>query len=284
MQSLPEYLHLSFHTGRANVTAMRTPIRTIALVIAIILCLFAVACSDGAGDSKHDGASLPLDPPETFTDDEAPVTLSHDGRNFESPWGYAREANAARNYPLLVSGYWGEGQGEYSAVSKTHPAFVIDYQKDGVGDGEALADWIDSAIAAGFRIDRTRVYLTGFSRGGSGSFPLAKGMYNKDRYFAAIVRVAGQSQSEIGNAIAEKTALWYHIGLLDTEQRVQVARALSKIPGYDLRTTETVENNSQPRYLRDDRKEYARPSTTNFVRSVWNCGTSSRPGTAAFAS
>lgn len=106
MQSLPEYLHLSFHTGRANVTAMRTPIRTIALVIAIILCLFAVACSDGAKDSKHDGASLPLDPPETFTDDEAPLTLSHDGRNFESPWGYAREANAARNYPLLVSGCW----------------------------------------------------------------------------------------------------------------------------------------------------------------------------------
>lgn len=250
MQSLPEYLHLSFHTGRAIVTAMRTPIRTIALVIGITLCLFAVACSDGAGDSKHDGASLPLDPPETFTEDEAPLTLSHDGRNFESPWGYAREANAARNYPLLVSGCWGEGQGEYSAVNKTHPSFVIDYQKDGVGDGEALADWIDSAIAAGFRIDRTRVYLTGFSRGGSGSFPLAKGMYNKDRYFAAIVRVAGQSQSDIGNAIAEKTALWYHIGLLDTEQRVQVARAaLEKFRGYDS-YTDAVETTSTALFTR----------------------------------
>lgn len=213
---------------------MRTRNRTIALLLGIALCLVAAACSDGAGDSKLGGEPLPLDPPETFTDDEAPQTLSHDGRDFVSPWGYEREANAARNYPLLVSGFWGEGQSEYRAISKTHPAFVIDYQKDGVGDGEALADWIDSAIAAGYRIDRTRVYLTGFSRGGSGSFPLAKGMYNKDRYFAAIVRVAGQSQSDIGNAIAEKTALWYHIGLQDTEQRVQVARtALEKFRGYE---------------------------------------------------
>jgi len=59
-------------------------------------------------------------------------------------------------------------------------------------------------------------------------------MYNKDKYFAAIVRVAGQSQSDIGNAIAEKTALWYHIGLLDTEQRVQVTRtALENFRGYE---------------------------------------------------
>ena len=147
--------------------------------------------------------------------------------------GDTPEANAARNYPLLVSGYWGEGQGEYSAVSKTHPAFVIDYQKDGVGDGEALADWIDSAIAAGFRIDRTRVYLTGFSRGGSGSFPLAKGMYNKDRYFATIVRVAGQSQSDIGNAIAEKTALWYHRPPGHRTAGTGCAGSSRKIRGYD---------------------------------------------------
>ncbi len=223
-----------FHQKRAIVTIMRTHNRTIVLVIGIVLCLVAVACSDGAGDSKNDVNPLPLDPPETFTDNEAPVALSHDDLDFESPWGYEREANATRNYPLLVSGCWGEGQSEYSAVSKTHPAFVIDYQKDGVQDGEVLADWIDSAIAAGYRIDRSRVYLTGFSRGGSGSYPLAKGMYNRGKYFAAIVRVAGQSQSDIGNAIAEKTAVWYHIGLLDTEQRVQVARAaLEKFREYE---------------------------------------------------
>ena len=49
-------------------------------------------------------------------------------------------------------------------------------------------------------------------------------MYEADMYFAAIIRVAGQSQSDLGNEIAAKTAVWYHIGLTDTEQRVAVAR------------------------------------------------------------
>ena len=85
-------------------------------------------------------------------------------------------------------------------------------------------------------------------------------MYNKDRYFAAIVRVAGQSQSDIGNAIAEKTALWYHIGLLDTEQRVQVARAaLEKFRGYDS-YTDAVESTI------DDTISGKERTTITFIR------------------
>lgn len=203
---------------------MSTLNRGIALFVILTLLLFAMACSDGSADGAYDTYQPSLDPVETFTEDDSPKTLTHDGRQFKSPWGYEKSGNATRSYPLLVSGCWGEGQGEYSAISKKHPAFVIDYQKNGTQDG---------AIAAGYRIDQTCVYLTGFSQGGSGSYPLASGMHAKGKYFAAIIRVAGQSQSDIGNAIADKTAIWYHIGLKDTDQRIQVARnALKNFRAY----------------------------------------------------
>lgn len=170
-----------------------------------------------------------LNPAETFTAEDSPALFSVDGKAFTAPWGYGRPANADRLYPLLVSGFWGDGQGAYTAqdrsFNKRFPAFTLDWQKDGVSDGEDLADLIDSAIASGYRIDPSRIYLTGFSRGGSGSFPLAKGMGNRGKYFAAILRMAGQSQSDLGNGIAARTALWYHIGLQDEPQRVTVARA-----------------------------------------------------------
>ncbi len=99
----------------------------------------------------------------------------------------------------------------------------MDYQKDSTADGEALGNWIKSAVTAGYRIDINRIYLTGFSRGGSGSYPLAWGMEDAGMYFAAIIRCAGQSKPDLGNSIAAKTAVWYHIGLNDTTQRVDIA-------------------------------------------------------------
>ncbi len=183
--------------------------------------LLAVSCSlfDNAFYENRS-----LNPVEEFTSADSPVTFSHEGMAFTSPWGYSKSKNASREYPLLVSGCWGEGEGNYKDVEQSYPAFVLDYQKNATSDGEILALWIESAVHAGYRINTNRIYLTGFSMGGSGSFPLARGMYNKGKYFAAIIRVAGQSQSDIGNDIASVTALWYHIGLEDTEQRVTIAR------------------------------------------------------------
>lgn len=166
-----------------------------------------------------------LNPEESFAESDAPAALSHDSLDFDSPWGYYLRANRKRRYPLLVSGAWGEGAGRYAAVERRYPAFVLDYQKNTENDGLSLAEWIGSAMDAGFRIDPNRVYLTGFSMGGSGSFPLAEGMYSGGRFFAAIIRVAGQSQDDLGEEIAAKTALWYHIGLEDDAVRVEVARS-----------------------------------------------------------
>ena len=170
--------------------------------------------------------SLFLNPDETFDDEDAPVDYTLEGLTFSGPWGYEKFTNSLRKYPLLVSGMWGEGQRNYNNDgAQEFPAFVIDYQESSEADGQALARWINSAIDEGYRIDTNRIYLTGFSYGGSSSYPLAKGMYQEDMFFAAIIRCAGQSQSDLTNEIAEATAVWYHIGLEDTETRVEVARA-----------------------------------------------------------
>ncbi|MBN1115933.1 MAG: hypothetical protein JXA77_01920 [Bacteroidales bacterium] len=204
---------------------MKQALKRRSLYPAIILLLMAfVSCEE-----EHI-----LNPKETFEDSDAPVEFIHENQVFQSPWGYDKSENASRKYPLLVSGMWGEGQAYYKTVAQDYPAFVIDYQKSSSSDGQSLAKWIKSAKDAGYRIDMNRIYLTGFSYGGSSSYPLAKGMYSENTYFAAIIRVAGQSQSDLGNEIAEKTAVWYHIGLSDTETRVEIARtALEYMRNYE---------------------------------------------------
>jgi predicted peptidase len=188
-------------------------------LIAILSLLTIISCEKPASDV------LDLNPEEIFEETDAPVEYVHDNLSFHSPWGYNKPDNATRLYPILVSGMWGEGESYYQSIAQDYPAFVIDYQKNSESDGRALAQWIRSAIDSGYRIDSNRIYLTGFSYGGSSSYPLAKGMYAENAYFAAIIRVAGQSQSDLGNEIAKKTAVWYHIGLTDTQTRVEVARS-----------------------------------------------------------
>lgn len=207
--------------------------------IAILCILTFFSCK------KSDSGLVDLNPKETFEDADAPVECVHENRSFHSPWGYEKNENATRYYPILVSGMWGEGESYYEAVAKEFPAFVIDYQKSAESDGQILGKWIKSAIEAGYRIDVDRIYLTGFSYGGSSSYPLAKGMYLENMYFAAIIRVAGQSKSDIGDDIAQQTAVWYHIGLSDTETRVQVAReALDYMRNYECNTRAVETSNS----------------------------------------
>jgi len=224
-------------------------------VLAIMYLLSIVSCE------KSNPGIVDLNPKETFVDTDAPVGYVHQNISFQGPWGYEKVENASRYYPLLVSGMWGEGQGYYKAVAKNYPAFVIDYQKSSESDGKALAQWIKSAISSGYRIDLNRIYLTGFSYGGSSSYPLAKGMYAEGAYFAAIIRVAGQSQSDLGNDIAQQTAVWYHIGLSDDQVRVEVARdALKYMKNYKC-------NNSASETKTSDNKTGYERTTVTLTRS-----------------
>lgn len=214
--------------------------------------VFVVNAASVSGEARLD-----LNPVERFDESDTPANYTFGSLVFKGPWGYNKPENAQRSYPLLVSGFWNEGSDHYAAVSQTYPAFVLSYQKDSEADGRFLGQWITNAIAAGYRIDINRVYLTGFSRGGSGSFPLARGMHEVGRHFAAIIRGAGQSQPDLGNEIAQKTALWYHIGLVDGPTRIQVAReALAFNRGYAC-NREAVESQTS-----DTLTGYARTTVT----------------------
>ncbi len=141
------------------------------LFIIIITLMIIVSCSNQVSDtdSAEDITSL-LNPTESFQESDAPTEYEYDSVSFTGPWGYDKTANSLRKYPLLVSGAWGEGETQYSSYQKIYPAFVLDYEKNTESAGQLLADWITDAVAAGYRIDTDRIYLTGFSMEGSGSY------------------------------------------------------------------------------------------------------------------
>jgi hypothetical protein len=201
--------------------------RRIPLLSALTAGVFMMSCAIGTGiGSVSRGANNPI---EEFTEADRPGTVvvrtSSLSFNLDLPWGYARSANASRKYPIVVNGCWGEGGLFSEPVRKKYPAFFLDFNNYSTDEhGALLADLLGS-IESGYRIDAGRVYLTGFSQGGSGSFKLVRGMLSKGKLFAAVIRVAGQSESALAEEAAEKTSLWYHIGLSDDASRVSVARA-----------------------------------------------------------
>jgi predicted peptidase len=185
------------------------------------------SCAIGTGiGSESRGVNNPT---EDFIEADRPGTVvalySALSFSLDIPWGYAKSANASRKYPIVVNGCWGEGGLFPESVRKKYPAFFLDFNNYSTEEhGALLADLLDS-IESGYRIDLDRVYLTGFSQGGSGSFKLVRGMLSKGKLFAAVIRVAGQSESALAEEAAENTSLWYHIGLSDDASRVGVARA-----------------------------------------------------------
>ncbi len=164
------------------------------------------------------------------------------------PWRYTRAVNRFRNYPLLVylhgSGgageprglaHFGYGQGEVAVnFKRNHPCFVYAAQTGGVWDYSLLISQIED-IRLRYRIDAERIYLAGYSMGGSGSYALARAYHDYNgTVFAGIIRLAGQSQVELPDEIIEKSSIWLHIGLLDSEVRVETTRDafdFLKLPG-----------------------------------------------------
>lgn len=190
------------------------------------LFLLLFSCAIGTGIPPLGGGVS--NPTEAFTEADRPGTdtvrmVDHDF-GLDLPWGYQRDRNAERLYPIVVNGCWGEGGQFNEDTRKKYPAFFLDFNNYSTDEhGALLADILDT-IKATYRIDMDRVYLTGFSQGGSGSFKLVRGMLSKGKLFAGIIRVAGQSESVLADEAVARSSLWYHIGLEDSEQRVQVAR------------------------------------------------------------
>lgn len=207
------------------------------LILAVLVLLLGmVPCACGGGGSGATAlggtGTVPTGncpvatPAESFTSADAPTTNKLQTWDLTTPWGYGKPENASRKYPLVVNGCWGEGPHFGEAVRQKYPSFFLDFNNYSTeSDGATLADLIDAALQANYRIDANRIYLTGFSQGGSGSFKIVRGMLTKGKLFAGIVRVAGQSESVLAEGAVAKTSLWYHIGLNDSAERIAVARA-----------------------------------------------------------
>jgi predicted peptidase len=177
------------------------------------------------------------------------------------PWNYNLAQNSNRNYPLVIFLHGSGGAGNISYLNyigydnpdddrddqvalefqQNHPCFTLVPQTSSSWDNSSLIEQVEY-FKENYRIDTNRIYLIGYSMGGSGSYSFANSynVYNQ-HLFAGIIRLAGQSQISVRDAIAENTGIWLHIGLEDTEQRVQVTRdAFDFLKAYHPNAVETT--------------------------------------------
>ena len=196
-----------------------------ASIIPAILLLLSIASQAMAAERTV----VPLPPVESFTEDDRPNSYWDGAHRWDYPWGYNRPENASRIYPLVVFGPWNEGSTNFNDdIRKRYPAFHVSFNKDASeAKGVEISNGIDACIAnKGFRIDLNRIYLTGFSKGGSGSYKTIRGMLSKGKCFAGLIRIAGQSESVLAEGAVNKIAISMHIGLKDSQQRIDISRAL----------------------------------------------------------
>jgi hypothetical protein len=199
---------------------------SVAFVVAVLLvCTGEVTAAEGERKATEEAQAAQPEK-ETFTKADAPRKVSITGRKLtlDTPYGYDKPENSERLYPIVVNGCWGEGWAFTGKIRAQYPAFFLEYQKRNEADGEALSDILDAAIAQGNRIDLNRIYLTGFSAGGSGSYKLVRGFLKKGKLFAAINRVAGQSEAVLPDKAVALTSIWLHIGTKDRVVRVRITR------------------------------------------------------------
>ncbi len=201
------------------------------LPLLILLTACASSCRIGTGIVDTGEEPYRMEPAEDFGDRDRPVYRDFDDgtRNYRLlyPWNYSKAHNTSRHYPLVVSLH-GSGGDHYAPCivnddreMQDHPCFFLSPTcPNWRSDSAWVLDLIEELIVQ-YRIDRNRLYVMGFSMGGSGTFSIAKAYYAEKRgVFAGIVRLAGQSEETLPDALADRTSVWCHVGLLDDEIRV----------------------------------------------------------------
>jgi predicted peptidase len=121
---------------------------------------------------------------------------------------------------------------------KTFPCYVVapqtdrgwskyDFSQDppkavsGFGEGSRMAVEVVEHLAQEFPIDERRIYVTGQSMGGAGTWNV---IANRPDFFAAAVVCCGSASSEKGTE-SLKTPLWNFHGMADKTVPVELSRA-----------------------------------------------------------
>jgi predicted peptidase len=198
-------------------------------------------------EEQHQGLRYRLSKPEYFaatmqTDEKYPLVVYLHG---------AGERGSDNRKPILGLTFLGNGfDARAKEFQKKFPSFVFVPQcpSGGSWQGEVLDNVINTIafLQSEYPIDANRLYVIGYSMGGSGAYALAGKYYDrKGQLFAGIIRLAGQSSfDDRVHEIIAKSAVWLHIGLQDTELRVEKAREaynrLKKIHGNGVENATTL--------------------------------------------
>jgi len=213
----------------------------------------------------------------SFINDDGEIVLTGDGETIDrtyklqTPWNYEKEYNSERLYPLVISLHgWTTLTDHYSDPAsfcgstnmREYPCFFFAPNNAWTEDCP-ISDWDDDNAAwvrniigqliADYRIDTDRIYILGFSMGGSGSYYLAEDLYDDGIEIAGIIRNAGMSYSDLPLEIIEKTSVWYNVGLNDDDTIRNVADdayEYMKNSSYFIDAVETVEFDNMGGYDR----------------------------------
>jgi predicted peptidase len=158
------------------------------------------------------------------------------------PDGY--ENDKEMEYPFILFLHGGGEKGDdLNKVKRNGPPKVLDNDKDFPfivvspqcpGDERWTAYKLNAlleGLVEKYRIDKDRIYLTGLSMGGYGTWDLAS---NYPHWFAAIVPICGGGDVRRVRALKD-TPVWAFHGMRDNvipiERSLELVRALEKIDG-----------------------------------------------------
>ncbi|MCL2741306.1 MAG: dienelactone hydrolase family protein [Oscillospiraceae bacterium] len=166
------------------------------------------------------------------------------------PKGYATAAAKIRSYPLIIFLHGAGERGEDLEKVTIHGIpRLIKEGSDVLSEYEFILAcpqcpqeyWWDTMVDLGFldgfvegcmkglRVDTSRIYLTGLSMGGYGTWALAR---RNPRAFAAIAPICGGTQADDGLAAIKDMPIWAFHGAKDDVVRLSgSADAVNKIYG-----------------------------------------------------
>jgi predicted peptidase len=204
----------------------------------VIVSTFLIFCTCSNDD--------PMTEAETFNNADRPYYSYNSSSDYYwcMPWNYNKDINKNRSYPLVVYLHGWGGAGDISSLNylgydtkngtnevarkfqTEYPSFVLIPQStaDEWEPSKVIAEIED--FKSKYRIDASRIYLIGYSMGGAGTYIIANGWYDYNQsLFAGIIRLVGQSQTTLRETVAQKSSVWLHVGLKDTQLRIDVTRS-----------------------------------------------------------
>jgi predicted peptidase len=206
------------------------------ILAALVLCWFTAHVT--AADTPEAGKQVPVTTTVKIksADSDRGATLRY---LLYLPADY--DSNAAAKWPLVLflhgSGERGDdiekvkihGPPKLVSQGKEFPFMVVSPQcpTGSRWNADELASLVDE-LAGQYRVDRQRLYVTGLSMGGSGTWSLVSAYPDK---FAAAMPLCGRGDLEAVAKLA-KTPIWVLVGAKDRSATVQncqdMANALAK--------------------------------------------------------